>query len=269
MDETVTVVIPSYNPGAYLRCAVESVLNQTYHKWHLIIVDDASTDDSLSQIKEFLSDPRIQVIKNSKNVGQSMSMNNALPSIKTKFFMMLDSDDWLCKDSLEILMEESQKVSEDVALIIGNVNVIDEKFKRPHRNVVRNPLWGYHFSDRYAILKANLFPWQKFYRTSHIRDLGGWPTNDPYNGRHAEDLNMFLLLIEKYKFHWVDRVVYNYRLHYNNATNQREVYAEIVKWIVQEALKRWGDEYTAVFTETKDGYILVKNLVRKQKNSTL
>ncbi|MCF6136872.1 glycosyltransferase family 2 protein [Pseudalkalibacillus berkeleyi] len=263
MKDMVTVVIPSYNPGNYLKEAVESVFNQSHQNWELIIVNDASTDDSLLLISDYLKDPRVQVIHNQKNVGQSQSMNIAIRKINTDFFLMLDSDDWLCENSLELLLKETKTVSEEVALIIGNVKVFNENRNFSRSHIVRNPDWGKSFASRYEILKANLFPWQKFYKTEHILEFGGWPIDDPYNGRHAEDLRMFLLLIEKYKYHWIDKVIYNYRLHDTNSTNKRELYADIVEWIVRDALVRWGNKYEPIFMMTGDGYKLVKDLIPK------
>lgn len=119
MDEKVTVLIPSYNPGKYLRNAVESVMNQTYQGWKMVIVDDASTDDSLSTIQDYLSDPRIILIKNKQNLGQSKTQNVGLEQIDTRFTMMLDSDDWFFPDTLEILMNEAESVPDEVGLICG------------------------------------------------------------------------------------------------------------------------------------------------------
>ena len=56
MTSQVTVLIPFYNPGRYLVEAIESVFSQTYKKWKLILINDASTDNSLSLIEKYLSD---------------------------------------------------------------------------------------------------------------------------------------------------------------------------------------------------------------------
>jgi glycosyltransferase involved in cell wall biosynthesis len=61
MSSKVTVLIPFYNPGRYLVDAIESVFSQTYKNWKLILINDASTDDSLSLIKKYLSDDRVKI----------------------------------------------------------------------------------------------------------------------------------------------------------------------------------------------------------------
>lgn len=268
MNEAVTVIIPSYNPGNYLREAVASVFVQTHKNWRLVIIDDASTDNSLESIHDLLRDSRVNLILNPMNIGQSKSLNIGLQFVETNFFMQLDADDWLFPDSLTVLINEARHISNDVALIIGNVTKIYKDETGQEKRVgIRRKEWGYQYNSRYEILLANLFPWQKFYRTSAIKEVGGWPTLDPYGGRHAEDLFIFLRLIEKYQFHWVDHMIYNYRLHSNNSTNDNKTYMEIVEWAIRDAIKRWGDIYDPVFMTAKEGWLYLDKLIPKRKTS--
>ena len=59
-DELVTIIMPSYNTGQYIKEAIESVLSQTYNDWELIIVDDCSTDDTEEIVKQYRYDKRIR-----------------------------------------------------------------------------------------------------------------------------------------------------------------------------------------------------------------
>lgn len=260
MEKEVTVLIPSYNPGLFLKEAIESVFRQTHKKWNIILVDDASTDDSIEIIKNYLKDPRVKLIQNSKNLGQSKSMNKGLKYIHTEFFMLLDSDDWLEDQALEVFLKQGEKVSNDTALILCNVIQVYYEDGMMKRQLIRRPEWGKVYKNRYEILRANLFPWQKFYRTSAVKNIGGWPINDPHDGRYVEDLRIFLKLIEKYRFHWHDQALYNYRLHKTNKTNNREIIAEMVEWIIRDALKRWGDKYEPVFKTIPGGWKLLDKL---------
>ena len=96
MDELVSIIMPSYNTAKFISETIESVLEQTYTNWELIIVDDCSTDNTDEVVKSFLSDNRIKYIKNEKNSGAAVSRNRALREAKGKWIAFLDSDDlWL------------------------------------------------------------------------------------------------------------------------------------------------------------------------------
>lgn len=92
----VSVIMPSYNTAKYIAESIESVINQTYPYWELIIVDDCSGDTTDSVVANYLSDSRIRYLKNEKNSGAAVSRNYALREAKGKWIAFLDSDDiWL------------------------------------------------------------------------------------------------------------------------------------------------------------------------------
>ena len=91
----VSIVMPSYNSENYIKASIESVLNQTYPKWELLIVDDCSTDKTVEIIKSF-KDERIKFFENDKNSGAAVSRNKALCEATGHWIAFLDSDDlWL------------------------------------------------------------------------------------------------------------------------------------------------------------------------------
>ena len=100
-EELVSIIMPSYNTGKYISESIQSVLNQTYQNWELIIVDDCSTDDTDKVIKTFLSDNRIRFLKNEINSGAAVSRNYALREAKGKWIAFLDSDDIWVPQKLE------------------------------------------------------------------------------------------------------------------------------------------------------------------------
>lgn len=99
--ELVSIVMPSYNTGRFIKETVESVLAQTYTDWELIIVDDCSTDNTDEIVNEFLSDERIRYIKNEKNSGAAVSRNRALREATGRWIAFLDSDDLWEPEKLE------------------------------------------------------------------------------------------------------------------------------------------------------------------------
>jgi len=101
MNNTVSIIMPSYNTEKFLRETVASVLAQSYTDWELIIVDDCSTDGTDELVKEFLTDPRIRYLKNETNSGAAVSRNRALREAKGKWIAFLDSDDLWDREKLE------------------------------------------------------------------------------------------------------------------------------------------------------------------------
>ncbi len=101
----VSIVMPSYNTAKYITETIESVLNQTYPFWELIIVDDCSTDDTDRVVKPYLENERVRYLKNNYNSGAAVSRNYALREAKGKWIAFLDSDDVWLPEKLEKQIE--------------------------------------------------------------------------------------------------------------------------------------------------------------------
>ena len=84
-SQLVSIITPCYNAGSVIAETIESVLQQTYSKWELIIVDDCSTDDTDDVVSQYLSDNRIHYLKNDVNSGAAISRNRALREAKGKW----------------------------------------------------------------------------------------------------------------------------------------------------------------------------------------
>lgn len=89
MNELVSIIMPSYNTASFISKTIESVLNQTYKNWELLIVDDCSTDDTDEIVSKY-NDKRIVYLKNEKNSGAAISRNRALRNAKGKWIAFLD-----------------------------------------------------------------------------------------------------------------------------------------------------------------------------------
>lgn len=102
MDNLVSIITPSYNSADYISETIESVLQQSYAHWEMIIVDDASQDDSITIIDKFIQqDSRIKLIKLSDNAGPAFARNQAIKAAQGKYIAFLDSDDVWKKSFLE------------------------------------------------------------------------------------------------------------------------------------------------------------------------
>jgi glycosyltransferase involved in cell wall biosynthesis len=90
----VSVVMPVYNAGQYLRDAIDSILSQTYKDFEFIIIDDGSTDCSPDILKEFAGqDARIVILTNERNEGIVHALNRGIASAKGKYIVRMDADD--------------------------------------------------------------------------------------------------------------------------------------------------------------------------------
>ena len=100
MNELVSIIMPSYNTAKFISKTIESVLEQTYKNWELLIVDDCSTDNTDEIVSKY-DDDRIIYLKNKKNSGAAVSRNKALKNAKGKWIAFLDSDDLWLPEKLE------------------------------------------------------------------------------------------------------------------------------------------------------------------------
>lgn len=102
MSELVSIITPTYNAEKYIRQTLQSVLDQSYQNWEMILADDASTDNTVVIIEEFAQkDNRIKLFKLSENCGNGFTRNVALEEASGKYIAYLDADDLWFPDKLE------------------------------------------------------------------------------------------------------------------------------------------------------------------------
>ena len=111
----VSIIIPVYNAEAYLERCLESVVNQTLKEIEIIIVNDGSTDNSLSICKRFAKeDSRIRIL-NQKNCGNGNARNQGIKTAQGEYIGFIDSDDWIDLNFYEKLYNTTQKYNSDIA----------------------------------------------------------------------------------------------------------------------------------------------------------
>lgn len=102
MTDCVSVIMSSFNSSAFIQYSIESVLSQTYPCWELLIVDDASTDNSVDIILACAAvDSRIRFSRLDKNSGPAVARNKAIEAARGRFIAFLDSDDMWSPTKLE------------------------------------------------------------------------------------------------------------------------------------------------------------------------
>ena len=98
----VSIVAPAFNGANCIEVFIDSILNQTYTNWEMLVIDDCSTDSSLKILKELSEkDNRVKILLNKQNSGAAVSRNYGLREAKGKWIAFLDSDDLWKPDKLE------------------------------------------------------------------------------------------------------------------------------------------------------------------------
>lgn len=111
MESLVSIITPTYNSQNFITQTIQSVRNQTYQNWEMIIVDDCSSDETVSIVEKIVKqDARIQLLKLEKNSGTGVARNAALAEAKGKYIAFLDSDD----------LWESMKLEKQINFLTSN-----------------------------------------------------------------------------------------------------------------------------------------------------
>jgi len=106
----VTVALPVFNAGRFLRPAVKSILRQTYVNWELLLIDDSSTDKSIATINS-IRDSRVKIIQGGQNLGLAARLNQAIDMAQGKLFARMDQDDIAYPDRLSRQVDTLQRNS--------------------------------------------------------------------------------------------------------------------------------------------------------------
>lgn len=228
----VTVLMSVHNGGRWLRSAIDSVLNQTWRDFEFLVIDDASTDDSVAQIESF-RDERMRLIRLPENIGLTRSLNIGLREARGELIARHDSDDLSAPERL------AQQVAfldanTDVALLGAQARLIDaEGHSRGTRDLPLeiNSIRWLSLLDNPIIHTAAMF------RTTVVRDeLGGY--NESFSC--CQDYDLWARVLERHSArNLADRLV-SVREHCGSisATRQEEARA-MVRRVVRRLANAW------------------------------
>jgi len=164
----ISIIVPVFNVEKYLRKCVDSIIQQSYTDWELLLVDDGSTDTSSQICDEYSEkDSRIRTIHVS-NGGVSKARNIALDNAKGEWIMFVDADDWLHPDCLMTCTEEV--FTNDLDMLQFSAVRVDE-----HKNVLYRLEKGTNicsFPEYVSQEKYNLTVWGGLLKLSIIQDNG-------------------------------------------------------------------------------------------------
>lgn len=201
----VSVILPAYNAAKYLPEALQSILDQTFQDFEVVVVDDCSSDDTWKIIQDFAKkDKRVHPVQNAKNLKLSGTLNVAIAHSKGEYLARMDADDWSLPDRLAKQVAYMDAHPE-VGVSGGSMEVCDE-----HLKVVS--VRRYHQTD--ADIRRHLFRYSPFshplimIRKSVLKDSGF------YRGEFnpAEDYELYFRIGLHAKFGNIPDVLLKYRV---------------------------------------------------------
>jgi glycosyltransferase involved in cell wall biosynthesis len=118
----ISIVMTAYNMNQYIGQAIESCLNQTHEDIELVIVEDCSTDDTLSVIESYMKmDERIKLIVHEKNMGAGWGRHDGINAATGDYFITVDADDWLAPTFIESLVKKAEETGSDI--VSGGITI--------------------------------------------------------------------------------------------------------------------------------------------------
>ncbi|CDB75075.1 MULTISPECIES: glycosyltransferase family 2 protein [Clostridia] len=214
--EEVSVIIIAYNIEQYIEKCIKSVINQTFKEIEILIVNDGSTDKTLSIINEWaLKDKRIKII-NQVNKGAIEARKAGLDKCNGKYVLFVDGDDWLELNAIERLYNEIEQDQADI--VVYNSYIVDDF----GRKIVRSfNIEIYNDKDllkNLLIGKSSPFLWDKFIRKSFIIEN---KVKFPKEVSYSEDLAALVEIYSKHpKVSVLGEELYNYYQRVDSATKQ-------------------------------------------------
>lgn len=234
MNIPISVIIVTYNRSKLLIKAIDSVLNQKFTEFELIIIDDASNDDTEEVIKIYLGDKRVRYIKNEKGNSIAQVRNYAWQYVHGEYIAVLDSDDIWCNDLKLTMQYEYLKNHPEVVLIGGGSILINEKGEELSR--IMNPVNDEEIRKDFMV-KNPICHSTVMYRYDAVKKLGGYDEKIKY----GEDLDLWLRMGKIGKLHNLPEYLIKYRVHHDNESSKHfwEAIFDVLK-VIGKNRKEYG-----------------------------
>jgi glycosyltransferase involved in cell wall biosynthesis len=203
-----SILMANYNNANFIDAAIRSVLDQTFSDWELVIVDDASCDDSVERIGKYLNDPRIRLYRKKQNEGYTTALIFGLTKVSSGIVGFLDSDDALTMNAIE-RAHAVHSQNPQVGLVLSQMIYCNEQLisfemtvtRAEHRKVPLVWMTG-----------PNHF--RSFKMTAYNKTAGL-----DARFKHAEDWDLVFKLEEVAPTYRIDEPLYRYRITNSSASN--------------------------------------------------
>lgn len=213
MNETykVSILIPVYGVEKYIERCARSVFEQTYQNLEIIFVDDCTPDYSIEVLKRVLEEyperkGQVKIIHHEKNRGSAVVRNTAMENATGEFVSSVDSDDWLERDAIELLVQKQQEDDADIVSADGIINedtvdqnYVNPPFKTKHDFLQLLLTQNYHHEVWGRLIRRSLY-------TDHdIKCLEGYNVGEDW-------YVMPRLIWYAQKLSWIPKGLYHYRI---------------------------------------------------------
>lgn len=205
----VTVYIPTHNYGKYLSQAINSVINQKFNDWELIVIDDGSTDNTAEVLKAFLVHPKIKIIRQEQR-GLTVANNIALRLSQCKYIMRLDADDYLDENAL-LVLSNILDTHPDVGLVYPDYYRVDEEGEII--DIERRKKIG----EEVTLLDLPAHGACTMIRKSYLIELGGYDETLSCQDGYG----LWIKFIHRYKPYNVNIPLFYYRQHAKSLTQDK------------------------------------------------
>lgn len=242
----VSVVMATFNYGVFIAQAIQSVVDQTYTDWELIIIDDGSTDCTPDEVRRFVADPRIHYYWQ-KNRGQPQAKNAGIRLARGQLIAFLDADDAWAREKLlkQVMLFDGDP---DLGVAYTGRRMMD-----PNGSISGDPddqmVRGYVLD---VALKRTIPPFSScVLRRAVFDDVGLFDESIPL----AIDYELWLRVAVKYRFDYVDEPLLLYRTgHANLSTRFRERRAIVLETIMPRFLNDYGGRRHLSFRVIAEAY---------------
>jgi len=238
----VSIILSSYNHGKYIADAIQSILNQTFNDFELIIIDDASKDDTFKILQTF-NDPRMKIQYNKVNLGVNVNRNRYIEQAKGEYIAIMNADDEWLPTKLEKQVKFLDE-NPEIGAVFTHANIIDDKGDdfadkdHPYYN-------EFHEQNRTRFEWLNIF----FYSGNHLchpsvlmrkkchEDIGYY---DLRLGQLV-DYDLWIRLCMKYDIHVIPEKLIKFRVlsDESNISGNRPETNKRVRWVSIQILKNY------------------------------
>lgn len=253
--EKVDILLATYNGERYLAEQLDSILNQTYKDFNLIISDDNSKDSTVRILEDYAKkDSRITFFKQSKNLGVISNFEFLLSKVKSKYFMFSDQDDIWNEDKIEKSLKKIEETNSDI--VFTDLMVVDDKL-----NVLFESYWSLKgFKEK--ILKYNRF--EALYLNNYVtgctmlmkKEVISKALPLPKKSKYVlHDYWIVLITSQSGKVEFLNEATIKYRQHKNNRVGSKKKTESLKE--LSEIRKLFIDvkkEHFSVFVENEDKF---------------
>jgi len=207
----VSILMPAYNCENFVQQAIDSIINQTYENWELLVADDASTDNTLKIIDAY-SDTRIKRFHNEINLGYLQTWNKLIQFANGEYITFQDADDYSALNRIEKLVNTLNK-NQDLGLVGSNCKFITDEslevsttnFPLNHEIIFNEIPSKFHFIGSAVMIRKEVYA-----------KIGGYHLF--FDRMGAEDHYWMYLILEKYKMANLSDSLYSYRFNENSVS---------------------------------------------------